>query len=204
MIGKSLIIYASITGHTQKVALRLQKAFEKKGWSCDLLKVDEKAEYRTMPSPFDCANYDFICLGSYVRGQKPSTKIIDILQGNPQSLHYFPEMAKALAEGKPVAKLPMKTHSKLIFGPDAKKGIVFVTYAGHEFGPPEAEPALSALALELEHLKYRCVGRFACPGKFGDASQSYFKNLDERPSERDLLKAGIFMEEILEEYCDCW
>jgi len=199
-VKKSLIIYASMTGHTEKVALRFKKVLEKKGYQCDTLKVDEKVDYRSIPSPFNCDEYDFICAGSYVQMQKPSPKVIEVFMSNPQSAHYFPGGHKPKDPFDP----KLRTHSKLFLAPECRKGIVFVTYAGHEFGPPEAEPSLGLLALEMEHLKYKCIGRFSCPGKFGDPSKGYYKNLNDRPSERDLIKAEIFLEELLEEYCDCW
>ena len=37
---KSLIIYQTMTGNTEIVALRFKKVFEKKGWDCDIFKID--------------------------------------------------------------------------------------------------------------------------------------------------------------------
>ena len=51
-------------------------------------------------------------------------------------------------DGLPPGGAPMFGHKKIVLGSENKKGIVFVTYAGHEFGPSEAVPALEALALE--------------------------------------------------------
>ena len=141
----------------------------------------------------------------------PSGKVIDIMRNNPQNAHYNPALEtmdgppmQELPEWEPGMKLPdiippMNQHGKIVLGPESKKGIVFVTYAGHEFGPPEAVPALETLALEMEHTKFKCTGKFSCPGKFGNPTRAYFKDIDKRPHERDLLKAEIFIEEVLEE-----
>jgi hypothetical protein len=144
------------------------------------------------------------------------------------------------------------------------KGIVFVTYGGTRWGPPEAIPSLDLLALRMEDMRIRCIGKFACAGghkgahgfsldrlanKKGwtienvasivnrytenpndpefanmskedqellkttaaarkkeleapgeDRSHSWHWDIANRPNERDLLKAEIFMEEILEDY----
>jgi hypothetical protein len=194
MSKRSLILYASITGNTEKVALRFKKVFEKKNWECDILKIDDKTDIKQSASLFDCKKYDFICVGSYVHKSLPSKQLIDVMRNNPQSVHSFPGLGQP--DGSP--RQPV-VHKKTILGPENKKGIVFVSYAGHEFGPIEAEPALALLKSEMDHLKFVCIGRFACPGKFGDPSQAWFKDLNDRPHERDLLKAEIFLEEILEE-----
>ncbi len=82
-----------------------------------------------------------------------------------------------------------------------KKGIVFVTFGGLHLGPKEAVPALSLLEMELEHLRIECIGSFACPGKHGNISgpDIWYHDLVDRPNERDLRKAEIFLEEKLEE-----
>ena len=194
MSKRSLILYASMTGHTEKVALRFKKVFEKKNWECDMLKIDEKTDVKQSASLFDCKNYDFICVGSYVHKSLPSEQIIDVMRNNPQSAHY----PKGIG-GPAGSSVQPPVHKKIVLGPENKKGVVFVSFAGHEFGPVEAEPALALLKSEMEHLKLVCIGRFACPGKFLDITTGYFKDSNDRPHERDLLKAEIFMEEILEE-----
>ena len=123
----------------------------------------------------------------------PPKEIIDIMFKNKQSAHYHGEDS----EGDERART---TGTRVIVtGP--KKGIVFVTYSGIHFGPPEAVPALGVLELEMEHLFiFKCIGRFSCPGKHGEPREGMWHyDLANRPNERDLLKAEIFMEEILED-----
>jgi len=76
--------------------------------------------------------------------------------------------------------------------------VVFVTYGGTHLGPKEAEPALSLLDLNIEHLRYKCIGRFSCPGGVGGRATpgQWFGDISGGPDERDLQKAGIFMAEI--------
>ena len=43
--------------------MRFKKAFEKKGWECDLYKINKKTKADDLP---DLDRYDFLCLGSPV------------------------------------------------------------------------------------------------------------------------------------------
>ena len=180
---RSLILYQTMTSNTEKVALRFKKVFEKKGWVCDIFKVDKNMDAQNLP--FDFQDYDFMCAGSGVYAALPGKEILDII---------FKVSHQTRRAGKIV-----RVHRKIVPGP--KTGVVFVTYAGTHLGPKEAEPSLSLLDLNIEHLKFKCVGRFSCPGGIGKhATPGYWHgDLRGRPSERDLQKAEIFLEEILEE-----
>jgi flavodoxin len=180
---KGLIIYQTQTGNTEKVALRFKKVFEKKGWACDIFKVDKNMNADNMPFKFE--DYDFLCAGSGVYAALPGKDVTDIM---------FKTTHRPKRNGKIV-----RVHRKITPGP--KKGVVFVTYAGTHLGPKEAEPSLSLLELNIEHLKFICIGRFSCPGAMGKkATPGYwFGDIRGRPNERDLQKAEIFLEEKLEE-----
>jgi flavodoxin len=180
---KSLILYQTMSGNTEKVAFRFKKVFEKKGWKCDIFKVDKNMDADNLP--FDFQDYDFLCVGSGVYSSMPGQELMDIT---------FKAGHQRIRAGKTV-----HVYSKITPGP--KKGIVFVTYAGMHLGPKEAEPALSKLDLDIEHIRFKCVGRFSCPGKMGERAtpQWWHGDIRDRPNERDLLKAEIFLEEKLEE-----
>jgi hypothetical protein len=186
MPQKSLILYSSRTGNTEKVALRFKKVFEKKGWQCDIFKVDKNIDIEN--PPFDYRDYDFLCVGSYIDWSLPPDELLFIMRHNPQSAHCL---------RKPSSKA--YGHRRIVIGP--KKGIVFITYAGAHLGPKEALPALYLLELEMEHLRFECIGQFSCPGKmFNRPTPGFWHgDISHRPSERDLLKAEIFMEEKIEE-----
>jgi len=206
---KSLIIYSSYTGNTEKVALRFKKTFEKKGWDCDIFKIDKKTDINN--PPFQYGNYDFLCVGSPVMIGLPASEIINVMTRNPQSPHYYQPTIEEFVMMRvknpdfiphPPEKLPENTKppvGKLFPGP--RKGIVFVTYGGIHLGPKEALPALTMLEVEMEHLNFKCVGSFSCPGKHGnhDTPDWWHGDIRNRPHERDLQKAEIFLEEKLEE-----
>ena len=215
MAKKCLILYSSYTGHTEKVAKRFKSTFEKNGWECDMFKVRRKAEDIFNP-PFDLANYDFLCVGSGVILHLPYSEILAAirkqiygidpripLKDRGETLTYIKE---PIPEAPPPTKdeRVLKLHRKIVLGPDSKKAIVFVTYSGYEFGPKEAEPALQLLALEIEHLRFQCIGRFCCPGKYLDdpTPRTFYGDIRDRPNEKDLLKAEMFIEEKLEEIAD--
>ncbi|MFX0204208.1 MAG: hypothetical protein ACFFCW_49555, partial [Candidatus Hodarchaeota archaeon] len=150
--------------------------------------------------------------------------ITDLMRNNPQNIHYNPnletgegivqgaispqffpdwQLAQApagpprMASGSP---RPTTAHRKLVVTQEWKKGIVFVTFAGFEFGWAEAIPALEALALEMAHMKIQCIGKFSCPGRFGPQSDVvYFKDLHTRPNKKDLQSAEIFLERALDD-----
>jgi flavodoxin len=200
-------MYASWTGNTEKVALRFQKVFEKNGWECDLFKISHKVDYKNLPVDYN--TYDFLCVGTPVVNKKPVQEVIGVLDrggsaivtsaGGPEGSRADELMQRALENyRKQGASGPQH---KTVYGPEDKKGIVFATYAGEHLAPPkEAEPALSYLECVMEHHGFQCVGRFCCPGRHGEITSAWFKNLPERPHERDLLKAEIFIEETLEYY----
>jgi hypothetical protein len=98
-------------------------------------------------------------------------------------------------------KDPSQSHKKIILSSDAPRSIVFITYAGYEFGSKEAEPAVQLLALELEHIGYQFIGKFCCPGMYlnNPTPKTFHGDIRERPNEKDLLKAQYFIEDKLEE-----
>ncbi len=197
MAKKSLIMYASWTGHTEQVALRFKKVFEKKGWECDLFKITQRTKRENLPN-FE--NYDFICLGSPVEFKLPAEELMLTL--NPK---HGPKRPWAQKEVPPPPKPQVGAGAsgapgKIFFGADSKKGAVFATYAGHHLGPKEPDPALILMESLIEHAKFQCVGRFACPGKMFDGAKGWYDDLDERPNKRDLQKAETFIEEIIEDY----
>jgi len=213
MVKKCLITYSSITGNTEKVALKFKETFEKKGWQCDIFKVRKNAEDILRP-PFNIRSYDFVCAGSGLRGHLPYNEILNMLRGfrmgmDPRIVLRFrdeiiPYINEPVPEIPPHKKGPSTVHRKMVLGPDSPKAVVFITYSGYEFGPKEAEPAVQLLALELEHIGFQFIGQFCCPGKYIDHPMpwTFHGDIRDRPNEKDLLKAQMFIEEKLEEIAD--
>ena len=210
---KCLITYTSFTGNTEKVALRIKNTFEKHAWECDLFKVRKNADDILRPS-FDVTGYDFICVGSGLRAHLPYNEVLNMLRGfrtgmDPRiTLGFRDEVISYIKEPVPPIpphkKDPTNDHRKIILSPDSPKAIVFITYGGYEFGPEEALPAVQLLALELKHIGYQFLGHFCCPGKYLDnpTPRTFHGDIRDRPDEKDLLKAEMFIEEKLEEIAD--
>jgi hypothetical protein len=213
IMGKRcLITYSSITGNTEKVALKFKETFENKGWQCDIFKVRKNAKDILRP-PFNLPSYDFVCAGSGLRAHLPYNEILNMLRGfrtgmDPRiTLRFRDETIPYINEPIPEIpqhKSPKTDHGKIVLGPDSPRAVVFITYAGYEFGPKEAEPAVQLLALELEHIGFQYIGSFRCPGKYVDdpMPRTFHGDIRCRPDERDLLKAKMFIEEKLEEIAD--
>jgi len=221
MNKKSLILYSSLTGNTEKVALRFKQVFNTHGWQCDLFKVDKNTDYKH--PPFEINDYDFICAGSYVFLELPAEELVNFMCKNPASGHCGQPTREEVARQRllrndpnylPPAERPesgyrQRLPGKIVFGD--KKGVVFATYGGMHLGPKEAAPALALLESEMEHLGFKCIGKFACPGTMmrhwpepekrpqeEHKVTSYHRDMSNRPNERDLLKAEFFLEDILE------
>lgn len=239
---RALIIYYSITGNTERVALSFKKVMEQVGWGCDMLKVNADAKLDVNNLPYRMDDYDFLCVGGpNYRGIIPK-KIIDVKSGVL--------MPDRLFRDNPGWGSVSESWRKM--------GVVFVTYGGATRGTAHANSCLSLLQLRLEDMKIKCVGHYACAGgkwleevvdpvahlhaegneevanevlgRYKDnPNASEFDNLtkeeralydksiseakieppyvtqwhrdvENRPNERDLLKAEIFMAEVLEDF----
>ena len=66
---KGLIMVASVTGNTMRVAKAFGKAFENVGWTYDLVQIDKNTNFKKDPVYFD--DYDFVCLGSPIMAGLP-------------------------------------------------------------------------------------------------------------------------------------
>lgn len=144
---KGLIMAASVTGNTLRVAKAFGKAFENCGWTYDLIQIDKKTNFKKNPVYFD--DYDFVCLGSPIMAGLPSPsigRVLGLTQPEP------PRMWRSQAGPGMDMQGP---------APDDVKGVVFATYAG------AIREAYSTLAVEkqyLECLRLKIVGEFSCPG----------------------------------------
>jgi hypothetical protein len=205
---KCLIMYTSLSGNTEKVALRFKNTFEKHGWECDMFKVTSKTDILNLP--FSFKDYDFVCVGSGLILHLPSEEILNAVKiqtgvdRRPMvrfKLGERPDRGQQATPLKGEENTKPHRHHKIVLGADSKPAVVFATYAGFEFGPKEAEPALQLLALEVEHTEFKCIGTFCCPGKFLNhpTPGSYHGDIRGRPNTTDLLKAKMFIEDKLEE-----
>ena len=207
---RSLIIYASRGNNTTMVAERFKSTLEKNGWQCDMVKIAQNSD--PMAVPFNYKDYDLICAGSGIRMHSPYVELLHVLR--VPIYGYDPRIMLKITEGIQLTDEDTKkmrasgggapNHGKIVLGPNAKKALAFATFGGYEFGPAEAQPALDWINLELAHLKVEIVGKFCCPGKFepNNRPAGYYNDLTTRPNEKDLLRAELFIEQVLEAIAD--
>lgn len=248
MSRRALILYASVTGNTEKVANQFERTLIESGWACELVKVDETTNFYDEAVYFD--DFDLLLLGSPIHSSAPSAQIVKnlaMMEPQPPNLYRNPVH---------LTRSPLRpAHTPL--------GVAFVTYSGISFGPMEALSALGTLEMYMQYQFVSVVGKFACPGKpenkgtidvlalelgfdlreasrilskfeknphakefrnlspdavllleecirgkelesaedtENDPWSSWHFDLKNRPSERDLIKADIFLQEILEDY----
>ncbi len=212
---RCLIVYSSITGNTEKVADRFKSTFERNGWTCDSFKIRKTADDILNPK-FNVKDYDFFCVGSGIRSHLPYNETLNLLRRlrlgtDPRyALRWRDETIPYITDPLPDEPPPWRNanlisrHRRIVLGPDSPKAVVFCTYGGYEFGPKEAEPSLQLLELEVEHIGFECIGHFCCPGRFLDdpTPLTYHGDIRDRPNERDLLKAEMFIEDRLEQIAD--
>ena len=172
---KCLIIYGSRTRNTEKVAKRIKQTFNTHDWHCDIYNMEKSIDIEN--PPFDFEDYDFICAGSGVYWALPSEKVVMVMRLVSRRTSY----------------------SKIVPGP--KRGMVFATYGGAHLGPKEAEAALKLLEIEIEHLAFKCVGAFACPGKYVNRAtpEWYHGDIRNRPNEEDLGQAEALVNKLLKQ-----
>ena len=135
---KALIVYASVTGNTEKVALRFKQVIEKRGrpwgdWECEIYKITKHTDRKNPPVHVE--NYDLFCVGAPIWSGIPPLYLFDDHLGA-----LMPIIMPRRAPGEQ-PRMPQYEG----WGP--KKGIVFVTYGGEREGTHEAWPAIDCLEM---------------------------------------------------------
>lgn len=144
---KALILYASMSGNTEKIAHAFEEVFRLYGFQVDLYKAEGK---KLSEKQVYFEDYDFICIGSGLIGGQP-----------------MPQLSKLLALHGPDAGIFYREgagweHANR--GED-RKGLAFLTYGGSFFGPDETEAAMGQVRLWLNEHGVHALGSLpAGPG----------------------------------------
>ena len=172
---KNLILFASNTGNTKKVAEELKRSFYRHGWESVLKEIPQ--DYDVKNPDFDFDDYDFLSVGSPVISELPLPRVREVLWSKWPGIH------------------------KVEVGP--KCGIVFCTFGGAHLGMKEAEPTLKLLEVEVEHLSFKVIGSLAILGSMGGTEsdvfhpESYFGDLRGRPNEEDMRTVARFVDDVM-------
>ena len=163
---KSLILYDSIGGNTDKVAQRIKDTLNDAVSEVDFLKITSKTDV-------DFLAYDLIFLGSPVIDWLPTKQMMDFVK---KKLQFYNDQRKIIPS------------APLISG---KYGICFCTYSGTHIGENEAIPMTMWLRSFLMHLGYSVLDQWHIVGQFHSQTDMNTKgrlgNILGRPNDNDLL-----------------
>jgi len=209
--GKALILYASMTGNTEKIARWFKESFEHYLFDVTLFKMTPKADWKGMQEKLYFDDYDVVCLGSPIVAGAPLmivTRVLSLGGGGVLESRIEASSSKGNSPGggPPTAGAPdMLVRWRRKQGPYMgvlpkheyqPLGVVFTTYGGGFYGSDECLATLELLKLYLELNDVKVIGKFACCGKeFGPAGLA--DGEIPKPSDPNMdetTKASIFRE----------
>lgn len=172
-----LLMYATMTRNTEKVAEWFKETFEHYGWDVTYLRVANNTKWSELQDQLYFDDYDLVCLGSPIVGGQPLQCVIKAfsfggggalekeVQANLDS-----KKADAAAEAKKPEGAMWRRHRAPAPGmPNHSDyrpyGIVFSTYGGGFYGSEECVATLELLKLYLNLNNVDVVGKFCCAGR---------------------------------------
>lgn len=176
---RALILYATMTKNTEKVAAWFKETFEAYNWEVTFLRIKTNLNWPELQPKLYFDDYDVICLGSPIVGGGPLQAIVKTFSfGGDGSLERSVQKkldqnltGSDAAEGAVPPKGPIwrRSHAPYdgILNRDDRwpLGIVFTTYGGGFYGTRECIPTLELLKLYLTNFSVNVVGRFSCAGR---------------------------------------
>ncbi len=172
---RALILYATMTKNTEKVANWFKETFEYYNWEVQMIRLKGKMDWTEYEGKTFFDDYDVICLGSPIVAGLPLQPVIDALSLNGDG-SLLNDIKKEL-KGEQVQKdkiTPAGSRWRRNPAPypgiyDKRNsrpfGIVFSTYGGGFYGAGECQGVLSTLKVFLQNYDVDIVGEFACGGK---------------------------------------
>jgi flavodoxin len=164
---KTLIIYWSATGNTEKVANTIRDTLVREGIKPTIRKVADAAVE-------ELYNYDLVFFGSPTYMWQPPEPVQKYIEAKMD--HY-----RKLGSIKPRApRIP------------GKKAVVFITYSGPHTGIKEATPAGDYLEQFFEHIGFEVVAKWYIIGEFHGREELSTKgrlgDIRGRPNRQDLAE----------------
>ena len=167
---RSIIIYWSKTGNTEKAALAIEKGLQEAGADvvCKKLKKARDAE------DINLFAYDLVCIGFPSYGWRPPSPIEKFLN---RKFREYMDLGHVKV-GAP--KVPRKN------------ALIFCTYSGPHTGKREATPAVLYAGQLFEHFGLDVVGEWYVVGEFHGWEEGSIKgrlgDIRGRPNLEDLEK----------------
>lgn len=144
---KALIIYATISGNTKRVAETFEKVLLHYGFEVDLYQAKNVNEYLPI------TGYDLYLVGSGIVAGMPERNLLAAFgAGNYTNM-------KQLAEIGGDTGAPQWGR-----GVKLSKGIIFLTYGGNRRGPSETLASEAILEMMMTEMGIQPMGVFTCPG----------------------------------------
>lgn len=173
---RALILYATMTKNTEKVATWFKETFEHYGWDVTFCRLLNKMNWSEWQEKLYFDDYDAILLGSPIVGGAPIQPVIKAMSfGAGGSLEKEVQGKLDAKNGDAAAPAYMPDHvwrreqapyPGILRAEDSRPlGIVFSTYGGGFYGSSEAQATLETLKLYLQSSSVKVVGKFCCGGK---------------------------------------
>ena len=174
---RALIMYATMTKNTEKVANWFKETFEHYNWDVTYIRIKNNMDWSPWAGQTYFDDYDVVCLGSPIVGGMPLQAVIKSLSfGAGGALEkevqdkidshaedaaaepYKPDSAVWRRQQRPSPGMPDHTSRRV-------HGIVFTTYGGGFYGTEECKATLEQMRSYLMLQNVDIIGRFACPGR---------------------------------------
>lgn len=173
---KSLVLYDSKGGNTEKVAHRIQQTMVAAGHASDLIKVARDTE-------IDLDRYELIFMGAPVYAWLPTETMIEFVK--KKMVDY--QDAGRIMPASPLIK--------------DRFFVCFCTYSGTHIGADEAIPATKWLASFAGHIRYLVLDEWHIVGQFHNRDDlnkcGRLGNIQGRPNSQDLLDVQNRVEGLL-------
>ena len=174
---RALILYATMTKNTEKIATWFKETFEYYNWDVTFVRLTNSGSYlRDFEGKLYFDDYDVICLGSPIVAGAPLQVIVKALSfGGGGKLEKEVQSNLDANKGDAAAApaepgcLWRRNHAPyagvLNKSDSVPLGIVFTTYGGGFFGSNESLGTLEMLKVYLSNYSVHVVGKFACAGR---------------------------------------
>lgn len=172
-----LLMYATMTGNTEKVAGWFRETFEEYGWEVTFIKVSGSTDWAGLQDRLYFDDYDLVALGSPIVGGSPLQAVIRAFSfgaGGSLEKEVQNNLDAKKANAAAGAKKPQGACYRRTSAPAPGMadhscrrplGFVFTTYGGGFYGSDEAKPVLETLKMYLKLNSVDVIGMFSCGGK---------------------------------------
>lgn len=154
---KALIIYATLTGNSEKIAKAFERVLIHYGFdTVDVFKAVDANHFVPI------TGYDLYLVGTGIVGGLPERNLLAAFgAGNYTNM-------KQLAEIGGDTGAPQWGR-----GVKLAKGVIFLTYGGTRRGPSEVLGSESMLEMMMTEMGIQVMGKFCCPGTAHRAGQTH-------------------------------